>query len=742
MQKHKTLIRRLLIVVISLSVFVGGAIFYVSQLRTTLLSELRTNLMQTAEANARIIEEDIHNEIKTIDSIASMLSNNPSTDAKVLIKDVKDAKENSDFLRFGISGLDGNCYTTDGQKFNIADREYFQSAIQGVSMFSNTFTDVIGKKDINVFASPIYHDGKITNVLFASMETETLSEKLLNETFNDQGFSDVANEEGKIVISSHSKNRKQSIDSITKLNFVDNFDVSQMKNEKTGVEEFITPDKEHRYLAFHRLDINNWYILSIVPSNVVSTQINYFLKMAIVTWLLLAVLFIAIIIYIYISRNKADKKMEELVFYDELTGHYNYNRFRLKVQALLDQGVGNEYTLIEADVRDFKLFNEIYGYQGGDKLLCIIMNACEEQCTKEEACSRISGDRYILLLHTKTEEEIIKRINHIIEAIKYASKGMFSMFNLEYKIGIYMIEESDKDIGKCHDRCAYAKKRIKDTPETFSFFSHEMYEMQLDEKRMESLMESALEASEFEIYLQPKVTLKDKKIHAAEALVRWNSPVYGLIPPYRFIPLFERNGFLEKLDMYMIEEVCRVLENWQKEEKMPIRISVNLSRMYIFKPGFANKIVELVNRHHIEHSMIEFEITENVIYDHSEELRSIIKELQHHGFLIAMDDFGSGYSSLNMLKDIPIDEMKVDQVFFRAEKENKERSFEIIKGVLSMAKSLHIHTVAEGVETEKEVAFLKEAGCDEIQGYYYAKPLCMKDFMEFYHTFQEEDVSL
>lgn len=742
MQKHKTLIRRLLIVVISLSVFVGGAIFYVSQLRTTLLSELRTNLMQTAEANARIIEEDIHNEIKTIDSIASMLSNNPSTDAKVLIKDVKDAKENSDFLRFGISGLDGNCYTTDGQKFNIADREYFQSAIQGVSMFSNTFTDVIGKKDINVFASPIYHDGKITNVLFASMETETLSEKLLNETFNDQGFSDVANEEGKIVISSHSKNRKQSIDSITKLNFVDNFDVSQMKNEKTGVEEFITPDKEHRYLAFHRLDINNWYILSIVPSNVVSTQINYFLKMAIVTWLLLAVLFIAIIIYIYISRNKADKKMEELVFYDELTGHYNYNRFRLKVQALLDQGVGNEYTLIETDVRDFKLFNEIYGYQGGDKLLCIIMNACEEQCTKEEACSRISGDRYILLLHTKTEEEIIKRINHIIEAIKYASKGMFSMFNLEYKIGIYMIEESDKDIGKCHDRCAYAKKRIKDTPETFSFFSHEMYEMQLDEKRMESLMESALEASEFEIYLQPKVTLKDKKIHAAEALVRWNSPVYGLIPPYRFIPLFERNGFLEKLDMYMIEEVCRVLENWQKEEKMPIRISVNLSRMYIFKPGFANKIVELVNRHHIEHSMIEFEITENVIYDHSEELRSIIKELQHHGFLIAMDDFGSGYSSLNMLKDIPIDEMKVDQVFFRAEKENKERSFEIIKGVLSMAKSLHIHTVAEGVETEKEVAFLKEAGCDEIQGYYYAKPLCMKDFMEFYHTFQEEDVSL
>lgn len=738
MQKHKTFMKRLLIVIISLSVFIGGAIFYVTQLKKALLSELKTNLTQTAEANARMIEENINNEIKTIDAIASMLSNNPSSDVNVLIEDVRAAKENTDFLRFGISGLDGNCYTTDGQKFNIADRPYFKSACNGISMFSNTFTDVIGKKDINVFASPIYHDGKITNILFASIETENLSDKLLNETFNDQGFSDVANADGKIVISSHSKNRVQNIDTITKLDFVDNFDVSQMKDQKTGVEEFVTPTKEHRYLAFHRLSINDWYILSIVPSSVVSSQINYFLMMAIITWLLLALLFISIMIYIYISRNKVDKKMEELVFYDDLTGHYNYNRFRLKVQELLDHGVGKEYTLIEADVRDFKLFNEVYGYQDGDKLLCMIMDACESQCTKEEACSRISGDRYILILHTQSEEEIIKRINHIIAAINQLSKGMFSMFNLEYKMGIYMIEENDKEFGKCHDRCAYAKKRIKDTPETFSFFSHEMYEIQLSEKRMESLMETALKANEFEVYLQPKVTLKDQKIHAAEALVRWNSPVYGLIPPYRFIPLFERNGFLEKLDMYMIEEVCSLLKRWQKEEKMPMNISINLSRMYIFKPGFVERIVELVNQYQIEHSMIEFEITENVIYDHSEELRSIIKALQSHGFLIAMDDFGSGYSSLNMLKDIPIDVMKVDQVFFRAEEENKERSFEIIKGVLSMAKHLNIHTVAEGVETESEVAFLKEAGCDEIQGYYYAKPLCIKDFMEFYHNFQKE----
>lgn len=736
MQKHQRFVKRFLIAVISLCVFVCGAIFYVTQLRKTLLNELTKNLAQSAEANARIIEDNVNNEIKTIESIASMLSNNPSYDVKILIEDVRSTKERSDFLRFGIAGLDGKCYTTDDVTFDISDRPYFQSALQGKSMFSNTFTDVVGKKDINVFASPIYHDGKVTNVLFASIETDDLADKLLNETYNNQGFSDVANKDGKIMISSNSNNRVQKIHSITELNFLGDFKVEEMQHKKTGVEEFITPNNEHRYMAFHQLSINDWYIISIVPSSVVSTQINHFLMMAVITWLLLTVLFVAIIIYIYISRNKADKKMEELVFYDDLTEHYNYNRFRVKVQELLDQGVGKEYALIEADVRDFKLFNEIYGYQSGDQLLRIIMNACEAQCTKEEACSRIAGDRYILLLHTKSEEEIIKRIKQIIEKIHQDSKGMFSMFNLEYKMGIYMIEETDKDFGKCHDRCAYAKKRIKDTLETFSFFSHEMYEIQLSEKRMESLMETALEAHEFEVYLQPKVSLKDMDIHAAEALVRWNSPVYGLIPPNRFIPLFERNGFLEKLDMYMIEEVCCILETWQKEEKKPICISVNLSRMYIFKPQFVQRIVTLVNHHHIAHQMIEFEITENVIFDHSEELQSIIKELQKHGFLIAMDDFGSGYSSLNMLKDIPIDVMKVDQVFFRTVNANKQRSFEIIKGVLSMAKNLNIHTVAEGVETESEVAFLKDAGCDEIQGYYYAKPLCLKDFIDFYHSFQ------
>lgn len=739
MQKYKKVLRSVVIIAISLLLFVCIAVFYVASLKDTLQDELRNSLAQTAESTGWIIEENINSEIKTISSIASMLGNNPSTDSKVLVEDLMDTLEDTDFLRFGVADLEGNCYTTDHYSFDVSTRDYFQASLKGKSVFSKTFEDVVGKKNINVFSSPIYHDGVITNILFASVETERLSNKLLIQTYDGKGFSEVANADGTIIIRSDSKSKKQTISSISELEFLHGFEVSEMKNSKEGVAEFLTPGKEERYLAYYRLSFNDWYILSIVPNNVVGAKINHFLTMAIITWLILAVVFVAILCYIYLSRIKSDKKMNELIFYDELTKHYNYNRFRMKTQEILDRHEGIHYSLVDIDVKDFKMFNEFYGYQGGDFLLKSIMEACKAVCTKEEACSRISADRFILLLKTRNKKELIQRIKRIIQLVEEEITASFNMFNLNYKVGIYLIEESDTEFSKCHDRCTYAKKRIYNSSESLSFFSKEMYEVQLSEKKMESLMEEALTNKEFEVYLQPKVTLSDHRIHSAEALVRWNSPIYGLIPPDRFIPLFEQNGFLERLDMYMLQSVCQILETWKQKGYAPIVISVNLSRVYLFKPHFVKRLIGCVNQFHVDPGQIQFEITESVIFDRSEELKSIILQLKANGFSVAMDDFGSGYSSLNMLKDIPIDVMKLDQGFFRFASDNLDRSKKIIESVIMLAKGLQIHTVAEGVEKAGEVAFLETVGCDEVQGYYYSKPLPYPAFVSFYETFITEE---
>lgn len=737
MKKHEKVWKSILIALICLLVFISGAIYYVHQLRSTLHEELRNTISQTAESTAMMIEESIQNEIHTIVALSAVLEHKTS-DPALLVQEVAPALVGTNFLRLGIADLSGKCITTDGFSFNVREKAYFQSAIKGEAVFSNTFEDTVSHHNINVFAAPIYQKGEITNVLFAAIETNQLAEKLLIETYDEQGFSELADENGTIIIQSDSKSKVQQIASLSELNFTKGYDISDMKYQQNDVTEFITPDGELRYLAYYRLNINDWYVLSIVPSSVVSGQINHFIILASITWLILACIFAGILWYLYFVRTKADRKMEELIFYDSLTNHYNYNRFRVKVQSILDEHRGKDYALIELDVVDFKMFNEFYGYHGGDQLLKIVMDACVQHCTKEEACSRITADHFILLLHTQNKALILSRLKHMLQDVEEKSSATFSLFNLSYKIGIYLMDERDQEFSKCHDRCAYAKKQISNTSDIFSFFSQDMYDSQVNEKKLESLMEDALMREEFVVYLQPKITLRDHHIHGAEALIRWNSPAYGLIPPNRFIPLFERNGFLEQLDLYVIEHVCQMLEERDKQQLPPLKISANLSKVYLFKADFIDHLMEVVSKFSFERSNLEFEITESVIFDRSEELKSIIQSLKSYGFSVAMDDFGSGYSSLNMLKDIPIDVMKLDQEFFHYNTENVERSKKIIESVIMMAKGLHIHTVAEGVEEEIEVTFLQEVGCDEVQGYYYSKPLPYLEFIAFYDSFTKQ----
>ena len=462
--------------------------------------------------------------------------------------------------------------------------------------------------------------------------------------------------------------------------------------------------------------------------SVVTSQINNVIVIAAATWFLVALVLSGIICYLYMSRVRNEKKIDKVVFYDDLTSHYNYNKFRMDVQMLLDKGQADSYALIEFDVSDFKLLNELYGYQGGDQLLITTMRLCEENCSADERCARISADRFIVLWKMRDTDSIASRYAALMEAVQEDMRKQREQFKADFYAGVYLLQNTDREFSPCHDRCMHAKMLGKEEKkQRCTFVSEKMYDTMLYQKRLEGQMEQALQHKEFKVFLQPKVTLRDDIVHSAEALVRWDSPIFGMIPPMAFIPLFEKNGFLEQLDMYMMDEVCQLLKKW--EQTYPsLRISINVSRMYIFRPGFARRVLEIVERNGVSTKQLEIEITESVIFDRSMELFAIIQELRSYGFRISMDDFGSGYSSLNMLKDIPIDTIKLDQVFFQTNHGNTQRARDVVGGVLSLAKTLGIHSVAEGIEEADEVVFLKEHGCDEIQGYYYSKPLCVEDF--------------
>ena len=280
--------------------------------------------------------------------------------------------------------------------------------------------------------------------------------------------------------------------------------------------------------------------------------------------------------------------------------------------------------------------------------------------------------------------------------------------------GIYKISKSDNDINTIMDRANTARKTIKGGHKnSFAFYDKEMHKKILKEKEIENSMVDALNNGEFIVYFQPKYSLSDYQIIGAEALVRWDNPQKGLIPPIEFIPVFERNGFIVNIDFYVFEEVCKKIREWMDEGQKVVPISVNLSRMHFVNSNFIEKFKLIVDKYKIPTRLIELELTETAVLDNIEGLLDTMNNLKEKGFVISMDDFGTGYSSLNLLKELPVDILKLDRAFF-TEKDESNNEKIVISNVIKMAKELKMKVISEGVETISQVEFLKQIGCDMV----------------------------
>ncbi|MEG0321187.1 MAG: EAL domain-containing protein, partial [Oscillospiraceae bacterium] len=250
----------------------------------------------------------------------------------------------------------------------------------------------------------------------------------------------------------------------------------------------------------------------------------------------------------------------------------------------------------------------------------------------------------------------------------------------------------------------------------------------LREKKLEDMMGPALENHEFEVYLQPKYRTDFETIGGAEALVRWNSATEGMIYPDEFISIFEKNGSITRIDLWVFEQVCKTLRGWLDAGRQPMRISVNCSRVHLKMPDFLDKYRIIAERYAVPPELLEIELTENVVFEDVVHLTKIIEDIHKLGFSCSMDDFGSGYSSLNLIQDIPVDVLKLDKIFFRRGTRNLARTESVVGSIVSMARALSMETVAEGVEERRQVDMLKKLGCDYIQGYYFARPMPIHDF--------------
>ncbi len=419
-----------------------------------------------------------------------------------------------------------------------------------------------------------------------------------------------------------------------------------------------------------------------------------------------------------IKISQANKAIDELER-DELTGLLTRKAFLLKVEQFISHNQDKNFCIIAFDFDNFKSSNSLYGVEKCNEFLAY--SAKEMMKVMPEGISgRYGGDQYILF-YEYSEKVDIERLNRIVKMILDKAPIPHQIV----KMGVYAPIDCELPLVICCDRAFLSISGIKGKyGKDVAFFEENLQNQLLNEQRIIETMERALEESQFQVFYQPKHETITGHIAGAEALVRWNHPEYGFMAPASFIPLFERNGFITKLDAFVLEQVCKDIKRWEQDGLPLVPISVNVSRRDFMELGCIENQYRIIDEYKVDHSLLHMEVTESLYSENTAVIISQVKKTQDMGFAIEMDDFGSGYSSLGSLSTFPLNILKLDISFVR----NIIKNEIVIENIIKMAHRMGLLTIAEGAETLEQYKILKTLGCDYIQGYYFSKPLSCRDF--------------
>ena len=451
-------------------------------------------------------------------------------------------------------------------------------------------------------------------------------------------------------------------------------------------------------------------------------------------------IFVLYYIISFISFVVNTRKMSKVMYTDVITGGNNRLYFEKKGSSILRKQRWSKYNyaMVHLQMQKYRSFCTCFGVQKGEELIEAFYGELRKIIGRQELLAHRQNAEFALLLRYVESEELLARI----EQIEKNLNAILPNVKLYFCAGVYEIKSGEADIEQLYNNALIACEAIQDEAENkIAVYDVEMNKRKLWERKVEDDMDRALANKEFKVYLQPKVDSAKETLAGAEALVRWIHPQEGFIPPNRFIPIFEQNGFIVKLDDYMLEEVSRLQAQWLSEGRTVVPISVNISRTHFTREDLAEHIGRIVDKYAVPHNLIELELTESAFFDDKTMLLNTVRRMQELGFIVSMDDFGSGYSSLNSLKELRLDVLKIDGEFFRGldaecfkDGSNvEERGLLIVSEVIDLAKKLNMQIVAEGIESREQVDFLVSQECDLIQGYFFAKPMPVEEFVAKYN---------
>lgn len=740
MKMKRNMVLQLAVALILLfAILTFSMIFYIDKLNENFERELIRTLEEVSYQGAEAVRNEIESKEKLLSDLTTMIEVDTTQDSQVILQSVQQQLKpvimGHDFFGMGVALKDGTAYSSNGSVYDVSGQMFFQEAMKGQSVISGRISNKQGQY-LNIYATPIYDkdSGEIDGVLYATYLTENFRSTMEISFFHGEGYSYLVEPNGDVVVDSmHATSFQNMTNVYTSMENSDERNVTSieqlqnyMANNQSG--KLIFYNKIGKYMYCTPIGINDWYLLTVVPVSVVDNQMDAVLRNTIILVVVLAGIFISLLALLIHQQRAKRTELLMLAYVDPITGGDTYAKFQLNYKRAMEECPNDKFAFLAMDLNRFKMINDLYGTAEGDKVIWHMNDIWTRQLREYEYCGHRMADRFVVLLRYHRIEELEERVQSYLDALQETAKNRYK---ISLRVGVYLLEDTSVSFATAHSRSMMAFAKAKSSENHFlSFYDEHMEKSLMWEKHVEDIFQTALQNGEFVVFYQAKVDTETKQVSGAEALVRWVRPDGTIIPPGKFIPILENNGTIAKLDQYVFQEVCRQQQAWLEEGRNVVPVSVNLSRVQLADRTLVDTYQQMLEKTGVPSQYVGLEFTESAMFDNEEILQDTVDRLHKLGIKVLIDDFGVGYSSMMSLKAIPVDILKMDKSFI--DSIGDERGNKIVISIIEFALTLGMRVTAEGVENDQQYRFLRNHRCNDIQGYYFARPVPAEEYQKKY----------
>lgn len=715
--------------------FFFSVFFCTNRISNELERQLETNLIDVANQNALAISNQLNDNYMLLDSLFAEIKEIPGDMSENVIL-LKGFVKANNLKRVGFCDTDGTTYTTDNVVANLSYREFFQRGMQGKSTITGVLTDALrpdADEKVIIFSSPMYDDttNELLGVFGLIYDAEVINASLQVECFEGQGCSFATNEAGDISIAMSYDSIQLSQNLYTDIlsrnpgnTEVINTIRRNISSNTPNLGKLFIDSVEYYYYRTPILIADGeivWNVFTLVPTGYLLQRLKPVRNtMYLMIFLSIFLVVAAMISYLIIFSSQR-RLVQRLAYRDSVTGGANYAYFK---RQLLTKSRNRCGYIVSMDIQHFSNITITAGSAAADDMIKKTWELIKQSIKDNEYAARVRDDYFVMLLNMSSDADVSRRLEQLSDevhdlAIAYDAPGVRACF------GIYPMEDItalDDSYNKAKIGREFAKERHD---KCYAFYSELDHEELLKNQQLEERFDFAISNHNFEIWYQPKYSASTKEIVGSEALVRWRETDGKLIPPGRFIPLFERDGYISRLDEYVFREVCHNQKYWLDKGFKVCPVSVNISRATIYGANVVDKYLGILDSFELPHEYIQLEVLESAISGNAD-IAKILERFRLSGVHILMDDFGTGYSSLATLNMHCFDTLKLDKSLIDCIGGKDGET--LLHYVIKMGRHLGLHITAEGVEYESQLSYLQEQKCDDIQGYLFSKPLHVMDY--------------